>query len=270
MDQPAPPYKGFLMFRDKRNPRLPYGWKESLWIKHDSLQASLKALEEIAEPRLALLPKGFMIERLQVTNPLVPRACVDNFHYHQAGRYEKEARPAWELLLLRLQHDCFSTRYNLSGLPVDVTGAMGIHPSPEWQTAFDEFAAALKRHCVMVNEVRDRPQNRLARTMGNVTPEGATLRLTTAEDFFDAADVRQKMRIKVDATEPLWLNGTFDVVVVDSRTAHFVGEFPNVAGGPVAIRKQQKLVHPISSITILRVSSRKRGYGHDYPRPGRR
>jgi hypothetical protein len=61
MAGPEPPYKGFLMLRDARDRHARDGWTESLWIDKDSFDASLAALEEIAAPRLAVLPKGFVI-----------------------------------------------------------------------------------------------------------------------------------------------------------------------------------------------------------------
>ena len=54
--------------------------------------------------RLAILPSGFAIERLKVTNPLLPRAVADR-NYNQKGGYDHDARPVWTILLLRLQHD---------------------------------------------------------------------------------------------------------------------------------------------------------------------
>src|SRR5262249_25101810 len=144
------------MIRDKRCRFEPYGWTESLWINQDSFHSSLVALEEIAVPRLAILPKGFTIERIKVTNSLLPRACNDHPNYNQEGRYQSDARTVWTILLLRFQHEGYSTRYNLGGVPNDAVSARGVHPSPTWQTAFDSFAEMIKKHCVMVNENRGR------------------------------------------------------------------------------------------------------------------
>jgi hypothetical protein len=273
MTHPAPPYKGFFLLRDKRTRTFRYGWTESLWINGDSFPASLAALEEIAVPRLAILPAGFVIERLKVTNPLLPRAVADHWNYNQGGQYEGEARPAWTLLLVRLQHESFSTRYNLGGVPKDVASAQGIHPTPAWQAAFDRFAGLIQKHCVMVNEQREQEGGEEAVPI-SLTQEHALARITTAVDFFEAADVHRRVRVKLSgAGLPPSLGGSQDVHVLDSRnalTTTVTTLDPNLPGGGITIRKQQKLIHPVSKVSILRVSSRKRGYGHGYPSPGRR
>jgi hypothetical protein len=272
-DAPGPPYKGFFLLRDKRARTFRYGWTESLWINGDSFPASLAALEEIAVPRQAILPAGFVIERLKVTNPLLPRAVEDRWHYNQEGQYQGEARPAWTLLLVRLQHETFSTRYNLGGVPKDVASVRGIHPTPAWQAAFDRFAALIRKHCVMVNEQRERDGEEAAVPV-SFSQEQAWARITTAVDFFAAADVHQRVRVKLSgAGLPPALTGSQDVLVLDSRNAltpTVITLDPNLPAGGISIRKQQKLIHPVSKVSILRVSSRKRGLGHGYPSPGRR
>jgi hypothetical protein len=251
-----------------------YGWTESLWINHDSFKASLAALEEIALARLAVLSHTLVIERLKVTNPLLPGALNDHLNYDQPGRYAQDARPAWILLLVRLQHEGFSTRYNLGGVPIDVASARGVHPSPEWQAAFDGFAERVKQHCVMVNEARERRDDRQNLPLSSITQEHGRARIIAAVDCFDAADVYQRVRVKLSGITPQpSLNGSHEVYVLDSRTALTTRAMtvrPNITSGFIAIRKQQKLVHPISKVSIVRASSRKRGYGHDYPSPGRR
>ncbi|HKB36503.1 MAG TPA: hypothetical protein VKD72_08625 [Gemmataceae bacterium] len=271
MIDPTPPYRGFLMLRDKRNPHQPYGWTESLWINRDSFETSLAALEEIADARVAILPKGFLIERLKVTNPLLPYALDDHPNYDQAGRYPHDARPAWTLLLLRFQHEGFSTRYNLGGVPNDVASAGGVSPSAEWQAALDRFAVAIKKHCVMVNKDREPRQNT---PLLSVAPEGNALRITTTTDCFDASDVNQWIQVTISGVlEYPALNGDHYVFVIDRRNAitpNSTGVPSNVRTGSVAMREQKKVVNPISKVSILRVSSRKRGLGHGYPPPGRR
>jgi hypothetical protein len=274
MMNPLPPYKGFLMLRDKRNPREPYGWRESLWINQDSFNASLAALEEIAVARLAILPRGFQIERLLVTHPQRPGVPRDHPNYNQMGRYEQEARPAWTVLLLRFEHEGFRTTYYLGGVPRDAASASGAHPPREWQAAFDAFEGMIRKHCVMVNAERERSQEGQNLLLVDISQDGGRLRIAAAADVFEVADRGRRVPIQlVDVVLRPSLNGRHNVVVLDSRNAvveNRFGEFPAITGANLRIRKPKKVVNQISKVSILRVSSRKRGLGHGYPSPARR
>ena len=271
MNNPSPPYKGFMMFR-QTPPAPPFGWTESLWVNNPSFDASLTALEEIADRRLMMLPKGVVIERMKVTNPRFLRACVDSSLTNLKGKYDFDYRTAWTVLLLRFQGNGFSTNYNLGGVPKDIANITGIHPTEQWQAGFDRFVETIKRHCVMVNE----RQKEKVQIQGITQTASGQVKISMAVDFFDAAHVQIKngcfARIRLSGViQQRSLNGTHSVQILDTKnavTTKQIAILPNLTGGFVTTMAA-KTINPIESVTLTRVSSRKRGYGHSYPRRGR-
>ena len=267
MTDPAPPYKGSLLLSVLRSP---YGWTESLWINRGSFDASLAALQEVAVGRLAILPKAFSLGRIKVTNPLLPRAVADR-HVNERGGYDCDARPVWSTLLLRFQHEGYNTRYNLGGVPADAVSGAGVHPTEAWQAAFRGFEAAVKRHCVMVNEGLKRCMS-VPGTPAVVSQEHSVMKITAAEDFFGEAHREARVILSGAVAQPS-LNGVHEVWVRDARnaaTTRAMTVAPEAAAAPVTIHWYEKLMNPISKVAILRLASHKRGMGHSYPPPGRR
>jgi hypothetical protein len=148
---PSPPYKGVMMLRQQVAYR-PCGWNESLWINQPTFADSLSAFEALAERRLDLLPKTVLLVALRVTNPLLPHASKFS-QRDQFGNYASD-RPAhfpWVSLLLRFNYAGYHTMYTLGGVPRDLADITGLHPTTNWQAAFERFVEVIRQHCVLVN-----------------------------------------------------------------------------------------------------------------------
>src|SRR5262245_14112215 len=112
-DLPSPPYKGLMMLEYVA--RAPYGWGESLWINKPSYEDSLSTLQELANRRLALLPKTIRLVAIRVTHPQVWRASLYQ-RINQTGTYEDEpfALQSWYSLFLRFASGVYYSNYTLA------------------------------------------------------------------------------------------------------------------------------------------------------------
>ena len=219
-----------------------------------------------------LLPTKIVIERLKVTNPRLLRAGLDSSLTNLKGKYDFDYRTAWTILLLRVQGNGFSTKYNLGGIPKDIANITGIHPPTQWQASFDRFVETIKRHCVMVNE----RQKEKVPILGITQTASGQVKISMAVDFFDQGHVKIEhgcfARIRLSGVIPQRsLNGTHSIQILDTKnavTTKQIAILPNLTGGFVTTMAA-KTINPIESVTLMKVSSRKRGYGHSYPRRGR-
>jgi hypothetical protein len=271
MTLPGPPYKGTFQIRDTVSHA---GWSESLWLNTPDFVVSRTIVQQLAALRVALLPVRYRLDRIRASNPKLPRAGpTDELKHHGSYKGDGTAHRQTTTLRLRLQGGGYRTPYNLGGVPGDVADAVGLHPTEAWQSAFDLFVAALRRHCVMVCQPH-RPREPRQDNINEVAQaQWGGVNITLTADTFAAEQIGRSMSVCISGSGLKPLNGTQVVVPVDAThcyTNRPIAVRAEVGPGGRLTLPREPIMVAIEQVLPEKLATRKRGWGHSYCRARRR
>jgi hypothetical protein len=245
-----------------------------VWLDTPDYVVSRTVMLELAPLRIALLPPRYRLDQVRASNPKLPRAGpTETVNRHGTYAGDGTTHRQTTTVRVRLQGGGYQTPYNLGGVPGDIADATGLHPTEAWQAAFDLFAAAIRRHCVMVCQPHRPREPRQDNILAVAQGPWDRADITLAADTFAPEQIGRSVSARVSGCGAKTLNGTHVVIPVDAThctTDRAIAVRAGVGPGGRLTLPREPVMVAIEQVLTEKLAARKRGIGHSYRRARRR